>query len=111
MKDYFFNIKRSNEIFFKNQIIENKDLIGYTELFPLKENDLIEIYIKDKKIVEFEILKTNQISKFINNNFFIKFLLLSLIVCIFGYFILSNVYINSNFKNIENMFDRINKNK
>ncbi|WP_064611212.1 hypothetical protein [Streptobacillus moniliformis] len=111
MKDYFFNIKRSNEIFFKNQIIENKDLIGYTELFPLKENDLIEIYIKDKKNVEFEILKTNQISKFINNNFFIKFLLLSLIVCIFGYFILSNVYINSNFKNIENMFDRINKNK
>ncbi|WP_064590032.1 hypothetical protein [Streptobacillus moniliformis] len=111
MKDYFFNIKRSNEIFFKNQIIENKDLIGYTELFPLKENDLIEIYIKDKKIAEFEILKTNQISKFINNNFFIKFLLLSLIVCIFGYFILSNVYINSNFKNIENMFDRINKNK
>ncbi|WP_072592663.1 hypothetical protein [Streptobacillus ratti] len=110
MKDCFFNIKRSDEIFFKNQIIEKENIIGYTELFPLKENDLIEIYIKDKKIIEFKILKTNQISKFTNNNFFIKLIILFFIFLIFSYFILSNIYIENNFKYIENMFERINVN-
>ncbi len=110
MKDYYFNIIRDDEIFFKNQIIEKGDIIGYTELFPLIENDLIEIRIGNKKIVEFKILKINKISKFTNNNFFIKFTILFLIFFVFIYFILSNIYLNNSFNHIENIFTKVNNN-
>ncbi|WP_073507712.1 hypothetical protein [Streptobacillus notomytis] len=110
MKYYYFNIIRDDEIFFKNQIIEKGDIIGYTELFPLIENDLIEIRIGNKKIVEFKILKINKISKFTNNNFLIKFTILFLIFFVFIYFILSNIYLNNSFNHIENIFTKVNNN-
>ncbi|WP_415669447.1 hypothetical protein, partial [Streptobacillus felis] len=81
MKNYIFNIIRLEEVYYKNEIIDRDDFVGITEIFPLKDNDIINIFLYDENILSIKVNKVNQLTKFTVNSsikfyFFISLLLL-----------------------------------
>ncbi|WP_156300470.1 ligand-binding sensor domain-containing protein [Streptobacillus canis] len=111
MKDYNLKIIRSDEIFFKNEIITNEDVFASTEIFPLKENDEINVLINDIILTKVLINKINTKTKFKTNNIFLQYLFIFSILFIISYFILISMFVNKIYENIENEIKMININK
>ncbi|WP_067320151.1 ligand-binding sensor domain-containing protein [Streptobacillus felis] len=110
MKNYIFNIIRLEEVYYKNEIIDRDDFVGITEIFPLKDNDIINIFLYDENILSIKVNKVNQLTKFTVNSSIKFYFFISLLLLLISYFIFCNIYLNKKIEELEYIVKSINFN-